>query len=188
MANKDSKNDENRHRMIYFKGNFNEDTAHSAIERLFEYEAEDPKKDILIYIDSYGGYVDSFIAIHDAMRLIQCRVATVCVGKAMSCGQMLLMSGTPGLRFITPNSRVMMHQISSMTYGRVSDMQVDIDEDDRLQTMFENLIVKYTKIKKKSLREMLKQDCYFSAGKALELGFVDKILKNNIELSKLVRR
>ena len=53
--------------------------------------------------------------------------------------------------------------------------------------MFENLIVKYTKIKKKSLREMLKQDCYFSAGKALELGFVDKILKNNIELSKLVR-
>ena len=100
-------------RIVYFKGKFTEDATHSVIQKLLEFELKDPLKDIVLYIDSYGGYVDSFLAIHDAIRLCRCDVATVCIGKAMSCGQMLLISGAKGKRFITLNSRVLMHPVSS---------------------------------------------------------------------------
>jgi len=171
-------------RIIFMNGEFNERKAELIIARMFQYECMDPSKDILLIIDSYGGFVDSFIAIHDAMKLLRCDVATICVGKAMSCGQMLLVSGTKGKRFITPHSRVLVHQISSFSGGSLKDMEIDITESKRLQKeVFEKLILKYTKIKAGQLKAMMeKGDNFFDAKKSLELGLVDKIVNTPKDL------
>jgi ATP-dependent Clp protease protease subunit len=166
-------------RIIYFSGAFNEEKAHQTISKLLEYECKDPTRDILLFVDSYGGYVDSFVAIHDTIKLLRCDVATCCVGKAMSCGQMLLISGTQGKRFITPNSRVMIHQIASASFGKLRDLEVDIEESKRLQKdVIDKLILKYTKIKPKQLKEIMVDDTFVTAKKALDLGVVDHIVTN----------
>lgn len=163
-------------RIIYMNGEFNEDKAKEIITKMFTLEAKDPNKDILMYIDSYGGFVHSFLAIHDVMKILRCNVATVAIGKTMSCGQMLLISGAKGKRFITPNARVLMHEIASGAFGKLSDMEVDINETRALSTIIENIILKYTKIKKKDLQEIMSRDSYFSAKEALKLGIVDYIV------------
>lgn len=97
---KDIKNNEyegdvfKNNRIVYFNGIFDEDKAKDAIKTMLEYELENYNKDIIIYIDSRGGEIDSFIAIHDVIKMLRCDVATLCIGKAMSAGQLLLMSGT----------------------------------------------------------------------------------------------
>lgn len=175
-----------KNRVIYFNGEFNEDAVKDTIKTLLEYELEDCGKDILIFIDSYGGYVDSYIALHDAINMLRCDVATICVGKAMSCGQMLLMSGAKGKRFITPNSRVLMHQISSGTFGSFAEMENDIKETKRLQELFEDLVRKYTKLTKKKVKKLMSKDSFITAEEALDYGIVDHIVSTNREIfSKL---
>lgn len=172
-------------RIIFMNGAFNENKAEQIVTRLLQYECQDPSKDIIMFIDSYGGLVDSFVTIHDVIKLLHCDVATVCVGKAMSCGQMLLMSGTKGKRFITPNSRVLLHEISSWTCGKVTNMEIDIEESRRLQKdVFEKLILKYTKITKKQLDELIGKDAYFDAKRCVELGIVDGIINSPNQLYK----
>lgn len=163
-------------RIIYMSGDFTEEKAKEIITKLFTLEAKDPSKDILMYIDSYGGYVHSFLAIHDVMKMLRCDIATVSIGKSMSCGQMLLVSGTKGKRFATPNARILMHEISSGTFGKISDIEVDVNETKALKKVCEDLILKYTKIKKAELKELMIRDSYFSSQEALKLGMVDYIV------------
>jgi ATP-dependent Clp protease, protease subunit len=163
-------------RIIYMSGDFNEEKAKEIVTKLFTLESKDPSKDILMYIDSYGGYVHSFLAIHDVMRMLRCDIATVAIGKTMSCGQMLLISGTKGKRFITPNARVLMHEIASGAFGKLSDMEVDINETRAVSKICEDLILKYTKIKKDALKDLMVRDSYFSAQEALKLGMVDHMI------------
>lgn len=177
--------DENR--IIYMTGEFNEERAKDIITRLFTLESKDPSKDILMYIDSYGGWVHSFLAIHDVIKLLRCEVATVCIGKSMSCGQMLLISGTKGKRFITPNSRVLMHEISHFTFGKLTDIEIDVNETKALKKIIEDLIVKYTKIKAKDLKEIMQRDTYFSAEDALRLGIVDHIIHKPKDLYSKIK-
>lgn len=174
-------------RIIFLKGRVDEETAHAVISKLIDYEASDPFSDILIYIDSYGGYYDSLIAIHDAMKMCRCDVATICVGKAMSAGQMILMSGTKGKRFITPNSRVLMHPIRSGSFGNIHELDNDITETKRLQSILEKLSVKYSKMTKKQVEEKMKKDSYMSAEEALNLGIVDIIIKKPTDLYKNIK-
>lgn len=175
-------------RIIYMSGAFNEQKAEQIVTKLLHYECIDPSRDILMFIDSYGGYVDSFVTIHDTMRLLRCDVATVCVGKAMSCGQMLLMSGTKGKRFITPNSRVLVHEISSFSGGRLTDLEIDVNETKRMQKeIFEKYITKYTKITKTQLNGMMKQDNFFNAKESLKLGIVDHIVNKPNDLYKNIK-
>lgn len=174
MADVKSTLDDNR--IIYMSGEFNEDKAKEIITKLFTLEAKDPSRDILMYIDSYGGYVHSFLAIHDVIKMIRCNVATIAIGKTMSCGQMLLISGAKGKRFITPNARVLMHEIASGAFGKLSEMEVDINETRALKKIVEDLIVKYTKIKKTDLKQIMTRDSYFSAEEAVKLGIVDHIV------------
>jgi len=174
-------------RIIYMSGNFNEDKAKEIVTRMFELETRNPNDDILLYIDSYGGHVHSFLAIHDAMKMLRCDVATVCIGKAMSCGQMLLISGTKGKRFITPNSRVLIHQVSSVAYGKISDIELDISESKELQKILESMIIKYTKISSKELKSIMGFDSYFSAKQSLEMGLVDHIITSPNVLYKNIK-
>jgi len=164
-------------RIIFVNGNFDERKAEQTITKLFQYECQSPTKDILMIIDSYGGYVDSFVAIHDCMKLLRCDIATVCAGKAMSCGQMLLISGKKGKRFITPNSRVLIHEISAGSYGKLTDLTIDVEETKRMQKeIFEKLLLSYTKIKSSQLKDFVGIDTYLNAKRCLELGLVDKII------------
>ena len=174
-------------RIIYLNGLFNEDKAKEVITKLLTFEAKDPTKDIILYVDSYGGYVHSFLAIHDAIKMLRCDVATVCLGKAMSCGQLLLMSGAKGKRFITPNSRVLVHQISSFAYGKLADMEVDVQESKELQKIVESMIVKYTNITVKRLKEIMSIDSYFSSKQTVELGIADYIITSPSVLYKNIK-
>jgi len=169
-------------RIIYMGGDFNEEKAKDIITKLFTLEAKDPSKDILMYIDSYGGYVHSFLAMHDVIKMLRCDVATVALGKSMSCGQMLLVSGTKGKRFMTPNARVLMHEISSWSSGKVTDMVVDLNETKALKKLCEDLIIKYTKIKRAELKEMMNIDYYFDAKTSLKYGMVDYIINKPKDL------
>ena len=119
-------------------------------------------------------------------NLSRCDIATVCTGKAMSCGQMLLMSGTKGKRFATPNSRILIHEISHITYGKLSDMEIDINEDKEVQKIWEGLIVEYTKIKKSEIRELMKRDSYLSAKEAKDYGIIDHIIEKPSDLYKRI--
>jgi ATP-dependent Clp protease protease subunit len=172
--------DENR--IIFLSGAFNEDKAKEVITRIFTLEAKNPTKDIIMYIDSYGGHVHSFMAIHDIIKISRCNVATVCIGKAMSCGQMLLISGTKGKRFSTPNSRILLHEISNGTWGKLSDMEIDINETKSLQKIIEDLIIKYTKINKIKIKELMTRDRYFSATECIEMGIIDHIINTPKDL------
>jgi len=174
----------NDNRIIYMKGEFNEDAAHDIVKQLIDYEIEDPFSDITIFIDSYGGYIDSFIAMHDAMKLCRCDIATVCMGKAMSCGQMLLISGTKGKRFITPNSTVLMHPLSMGSYGNIHEIEIEAAEGRRLQNMLESMVTKYTSINKKDLKDLMSKDSYIPAKKALEYGIVDHISASMSDISR----
>lgn len=178
----DKKNFNDENRFIILSGLFNEEMAKNVSTKLLEYEFKDPLKDIIIFIDSYGGSYDSFINIHDTIKMLRCNVATVCNGKAMSCGQLLLMSGTKGKRFISENSRVLMHPISHITWGTVHQMETDVNENLRAQKLVNQLVVKYTNMKMKEVESYMKQDNYFDAKKSLELGIVDKIIKKSSDL------
>ena len=167
-----------KNRIIYMNGIFDEVKAQGIISKLIEFECLDHKSDIIIFIDSYGGFADSFIAMHDVIKLLRCSVATVCIGKAMSAGQMLLISGTRGKRFITPNSRILVHQTSVFTMGKLSEIDNELEESHKIQKILESMILKYTKITKTQLKELMKKDSYLSAKEALELGIVDYIISD----------
>jgi len=174
-------------RIIYMSGDFTEQKTELIVAKLLHFESANPSKDILLIIDSYGGIVDSFVAIHDTMKILRCNVATCCIGKAMSCGQLLLISGEKGKRFITPNSRVMIHEFSSGNFGKLSDLEVSVNENKRLQkTIWETLNIKYTKLTKKRLDDMRERDTYLDAKECLENGLVDHIVTSPSVLYKNV--
>lgn len=172
-----------RSRIIYFSSDFTDTAARGVIERLLSFNAESTMDDIILIIDSQGGSLNSYLAIYDAMtKLIHCDVATVCLGQAMSAGQMLLMSGTKGKRFITENSKVLVHQLSSGTVGKLSEMEKHLSYAQELGKIMKELIVKHTKITKKELDVMMRSDTFLDANEALKFGIVDHIIKKPDDL------
>lgn len=174
-------------RIIYLKGDIDEEQVHSVVGKLLEYECDDPSRDILMFIDSYGGYVDSFIGIHDAMKMCRCSVATCCIGKAMSAAQMILISGEKDKRFITPLSTVMMHQLSTWTDGKLKDVENDLVHSRRQQDIMNTLAAKYTNLTKKQVKDFMDKDTYLSAEESLEYGFIDKIVKKPSDLYSAIQ-
>ena len=171
-------------RFVTINGNFTEDIVSSTMKRILKLEQDNPIKDIVLVIDSYGGAVDGLLAIHDIMQLSRCDIATVCVGKAMSAAQMLLMSGEPGKRFITKNSRIMVHAVGSIIYGKIHELDNSVEETKRLQKVLEGLISDYTKLKKKDIKEFMEKDTYLTANQAKKHGFVDHVIKTHKDFYK----
>jgi len=171
-------------RIIYINGVFDEGMAKEVFVNLMSLELKNPTKDILLIIDSYGGYVHSFLAIHDAIKLLRCDVAALCIGKCMSCGQMLLISATKGKRFSTKNSRILMHEVASFTGGKLTDMEIDLNESKALKKILEELILEYTSIKSSELKRLMERDSYMSPEEAKELGIIDDIVISNKDLYK----
>ena len=163
-------------RRIVISGTINENTAALTINTLLKLEQQNPTEPILLVVDSYGGYVDSMFAIVDTMDLVRCDVITLCVGKAMSAGAAILLSGAKGKRMITPRARVMLHQISSFHFGKVTDLDNDMKETKRLQEEMFALIESRTKLRGKKLKDLLAKDYYLTAKESVRNGVVDKII------------
>ena len=169
-------------RIIYVNGSFCEDQVKTIVENLFLFEMEDYRKDVTMFIDSYGGSIHSLLAIYDAMKLVRCDIATVTIGKAMSCGQMLLMCGTKGKRFATKHARILMHEMSGGSVGKLSEVEAHTEEMNRLNELLIDIIVENSKLKPKEVRNFLKNEVYMSPEDALKYGLIDHIVETHKDL------
>lgn len=175
--------DQNDNRIIYITGEINDQVATLVVARMLELNVNDPKGDILLLINSDGGEVDAAMSIHECMtKLIHCDVATVCIGRAHSCGQFLLLSGTKGKRFITENSFTLAHQVSAGTVGKLSEMEGQVAQIKIVEEILNRIYLERTKISKKQIGTIMSRDTYMNAQETLKWGIVDHIIKKSADL------
>lgn len=170
---------------IIFVNDINEKRGRGVVRKLFGLHEEDPDKDIVLVVSSYGGDVYEFMAIHDAMRLVSCDVATLALGKAMSSGLLLLMSGTPGKRFVSQNTTLLTHEMGVEAEGQLTDVKTEMKENERLQKIIHDMLLKYTKVGDGDIKKWMGKDTYLSASKAVKLGFADHIVRSSTIWKKL---
>jgi ATP-dependent Clp protease protease subunit len=170
---------------IVFIGTAIEDTlANSVIAQLLFLEAEDPTRDIFIYINSPGGVVSAGLAIYDTMQYISCDVATICMGQAASMAAVLLAAGKAGKRSVLPHARVMIHQPSGGTQGQATTLEIYTKEIVTLRTKLNEILVKHTHQNIKRIGKDTDRDFFMSAEEAKEYGIVDSILLSKSELKR----
>lgn len=162
-------------RSIFLSGDVDEKASKEVIEKLIQFEKESPLEDIYLYIDSYGGYLDSMFAIIDTMNMVKCDVQTICVGKAMSAGASILSSGAKGKRFVTPYAKTMVHQLWAWTMGSAHDIEVDAEDIKKDQKRLEKLIARNTRQPLEKIKKDMRQIRYMTAEESVEYGLVDKI-------------
>lgn len=165
-----------RDRIIFLGEDVNPHTANLVVAQLLFLENEDPKKDIKLYINSPGGRVSDGLAIYDTMKFIKCDVQTVGIGLQASMGAFLLSSGTKGKRYILPNARVMIHQVSAGTQGTVTDMEIDLKESIRLKKLLNQILADNTGQSVKKIEEDVERDYWMTATEAKKYGVVDHVL------------
>lgn len=163
-------------RIIFLGEDVNPHTANLVIAQMLFLEAEDAKKDIILYINSPGGHVYDGMAIYDTMQFVKCDVQTVGIGMQASMGAFLLSSGTKGKRFLLPHSTVMIHQPSSGTRGKVTDMEIDLKEGLRLKKLLNEILAKNTGQKLDVIEKDVERDYWMSAQEAKKYGLVDEII------------
>lgn len=163
-------------RIIFLGEEVNEHTANIVVAQLLHLAYEDPKKDISLYINSPGGSVYDGLAIYDTMNFIKPDVATYGIGLQASMGAFLLSSGAKGKRHLLPNSRVMIHQPSSGTQGKVTDQEISLREALRLKDLLNQLLAKNTGQKLDKIKADVERDFWMSAKEAKDYGIVDKVI------------
>jgi ATP-dependent Clp protease, protease subunit len=164
-------------RIVFLGEAIDDHIASLVIAQLLFLEAEDPEKDINMYINSPGGIVTSGLAIYDTMNLIKCDVATLCVGQAASMGAFLLASGAKGKRSALPNSRIMIHQPSGGFQGQASDIQIQAQEIQKMKRKLNEILAVNTGKAVEIVEKDSDRDYFMSANEACEYGLVDKILE-----------
>jgi ATP-dependent Clp protease protease subunit len=163
-------------RIIFIDGEINEQTASVVIAQLIHLANEDPKKDISLYINSPGGSVYDGLAIYDTMNFIAPDVATYGVGLQASMGAFLLSSGAKGKRFVLPNARVMIHQPSSGTQGKVTDQEISLREGLTLKDKLAEIMAKNTGQKLAKVKADMERDFWMGAEEAKAYGIVDTVI------------
>lgn len=164
-------------RIIFVGEGVDDHMANVIIAQMLFLEKEDPEADIHLYINSPGGSVYAGLAIYDVMQFVSCPVATTCVGMAASMGAILLAGGEKGKRTILPNSRVMIHQVSSGFRGTIADINVQAKETNYLMNNLMEILSKHTGKNVEQVRADCDRDYWMSAEEALEYGIIDEILK-----------
>lgn len=167
-----------RDRIIFLGDELNQGSANSIVAQLLFLEADDPEKDVIIYINSPGGIVYGLMAIYDTMHYIKPAVSTVCVGHSASAAAFLLAAGAKGKRFALKNSRIMLHKVSGGTHGHIEDMRKDLQEADFLNDKLLEELSKITGHSKVKLSKDMDRDYYMSADEAKSYGLVDEVLVN----------
>jgi len=170
---------------IVFIGTTIEDTlANSVIAQLLFLEAEDPARDIFLYINSPGGIVSAGLAIYDTMQYISCDVATICMGQAASMAAILLAAGKPNKRSVLPHARVMIHQPSGGSQGQATTLEIYTKEIVTLRSKLNEILAKHTHQNIKRIAKDTDRDFFMSAEDAKEYGLVDNILVSKGDLKK----
>jgi ATP-dependent Clp protease protease subunit len=165
-----------KERIIFLGEEVNEHTANIVVAQLLHLAYEDPKKDISLYINSPGGSVYDGMAIYDTMQFIKPDVATFGIGLQASMGAFLLSSGAKGKRHVLPHSRVMIHQPSSGTQGKVTDQEISLREALRLKELLNEILAKNTGQKLAKIKADVERDFWMDAKEAINYGIVDTIL------------
>ena len=164
-------------RIIFLGEEVNEHTANVVVAQLLHLANEDPNKDIQLYINSPGGSVYDGLAIYDTIQYIKPDVQTIGIGLQASMGAFLLSSGTKGKRFVLPNSRVMIHQPSSGTQGKVTDQEISLREALHLKNKLSEIMAKNTGQKLDKVKAGMERDFWMSAEDAKKYGLVDEVIK-----------
>ena len=170
-----------KERIIFLTGPVEDTMASLVCAQLLFLEAENPKKEIAIYINSPGGVVTSGMAIYDTMQFIKPDVSTLCMGMAASMGSFLLMAGAKGKRFALPNSRVMIHQPSGGAQGQASDIEIQAREILRIRSRMNDLYVKFTGRSLEEIEKAMDRDTFLEAEEAKAFGLVDKVFETRPE-------
>ena len=164
-------------RIIFLGSDVNPHTANLIVAQLLFLQNEDPKKDIFLYINSPGGSVYDGMAIFDTIQHIKNDVATVGIGLQASMGAFLLSSGTKGKRSLLPHSKVMIHQPSAGTRGKVSDMEIDLKESLSIRKLLNEILAKNTGQKLSKIEKDVDRDYWMTAEEAVKYGLADKVIE-----------
>jgi len=165
-----------KERIVFLNDEVNHQTASLVIAQMLHLAYEDPKKDIQFYINSPGGSVYDGFAIFDTMNFIKPDVQTICIGLAASMGAFLLSAGAKGKRFALPHSKIMIHQPSSGTRGKVTDMQIDLEESIRVKKQLNELLAKNTGQKLSKIEHDVERDFWMQSEDAKQYGLIDDVL------------
>ena len=172
-----------KERIIFVTGPVEDYMASVIIAQLLFLEAENPKKEISMYINSPGGVVSSGLAIYDTMQYIKPEVSTLCIGQAASMGSLLLAAGAPKKRFSLPNSRVMVHQPSGGFQGQASDIERHAQEILSLRSRLNEIYAKHTGKDLKAIEKALDRDTFMTANDAMDFGIIDKVVESRETIS-----
>ena len=168
-----------KERIIFLDGEVNDASASVIVAQLLFLEAEDPNKDIHLYINSPGGSVTAGMAIYDTMNYIKCDVSTICIGMAASMGAFLLSSGAKGKRYALPNAEVMIHQPSGGAQGQATEIKIVAEHILRTRTKLNEILAANTNQPLEVIERDTERDNYMSAEEAANYGLVDTVISNH---------
>ena len=167
-----------RDRIIFLGTAIDDNVANAVIAQLLFLEADDPDKDINIYVNSPGGSVTAGLAIYDTMQFVKPDITTICVGQAASMGALLLASGSAGKRYALPHSRILLHQPMGGFSGQASDIEIHAREILRLKQILNNILQHHTGQELERLQQDTDRDFFMSTEQAVEYGVIDEVIKN----------
>lgn len=168
-------------RIIMLSGAIDDEVSSSIVAQLLFLEAEDPSKDIYLYINSPGGVVTSGFSIYDTMNYIKPDICTICIGQAASMGAFLLSCGTKGKRFALPNSRIMIHQPLGGAQGQATEIEIQAKEILRLKRILNEILAKNCDQKLNKIEKDTDRDFFMSAKESMEYGLIDKVLEKSFK-------
>ncbi len=168
-------------RIIMLSGEINDAVASSIVAQLLFLEAEDPDKDIYLYINSPGGVVTSGFSIYDTLNYIKPDICTICIGQAASMGAFLLSCGTKGKRYALPHARIMIHQPLGGAQGQATDIEIQTKEILRLKVLLNDILAKNTGQRVNKVTKDTDRDFIMSAKEAQEYGLIDKVLEKSFK-------
>lgn len=167
-----------KERIIFVCGPIEDYMANVIVAQLLFLEAENPEKDISMYINSPGGVVTAGLAIYDTMQYIKPKVSTLCIGQACSMGSLLLTAGEKGMRFALPHSRIMIHQPSGGYQGQATDILIHAEETLKIKKMLNGLYVKHTGQKLDAIEKSMERDNFMGPEAAKKFGLVDQVISD----------
>ena len=170
-----------KERIIFITGGIEDHVSSLVCAQLLFLEAENPNKDISLYINSPGGVVTSGMAIYDTMQYVRPAVSTICIGQAASMGSLLLCAGEKGHRWALPNARVMVHQPSASFYGQAADIARHAQEIVKLKKRLNEIYAKHTGQSVEAIEKMLDRDTYMTGEEAKAFGLIDQVMERRPE-------
>jgi len=164
-------------RIIFAGYPIDDNVSNLIIAQMLFLEAEDPEKDINLYVNCPGGIVTAGLAIYDTMQYIKCPVSTICIGQAASMGALLLTAGEAGKRFALPNARILIHQPLGGAQGQATDIDIQAKEILRMREMLNDILVRHTGQTAEKITEDTDRDFFMSAAQAKEYGIIDEVIE-----------